>query len=221
MTFIKIVWLVARWEFMCTVRRVSFLTALISLPVAHFALAALIAFSMRSALDDPPPDLPIAIVDEGHVLDPIPGERAIVLQHADGALDALRRGEVEAVYVLDKEYLAKGKVRSYSPPVKGLTQFGVRMEQRERASALLRKGLVRESNDRSRRLVEPIASLDSYRVERGVVTVETPFAVLGVLAGPFGVCFVYLPCRSFSPQGCCSRRCRRSFKTACSRSSCR
>ena len=190
MNGINRIWIVARWEFSRTVARIGFIATLLVLPLAHVALAALIGISVRTAVEDTSARLPLAIVDPERVLGQLGGEPVHVIRDADTALQLLRTGQVEAVYVLDRDYLSTGNVRAYSKPPKNLLHLGRHLEQRERASTLLRKGLTRDGEARSLRLVEPIENLDRYRVDQNAVTIEPPFAGLAILAGPFGVCFV-------------------------------
>jgi ABC-2 type transport system permease protein len=190
MRFIRNTWLVARWEFLTTVRRAGFLAALIGLPLAHFGLAALIGLSVRGALDDHHAKLPLAFVDKAGILTLAGDDRGKLVADLQAGLAALERGEVEAVYVLEEDYLATGKMRSFAAPPRRLTELGKPIERRERASDVLRRGLARGDDLRTRRVLKPISVLDNYRVERGTVTVEAPFAALAMVAGRFGICFV-------------------------------
>jgi ABC-2 type transport system permease protein len=190
MTTMTAIGIVARWEFLRTVARIGFVATLLGLPLAHLGLTALIGTTLRDAVDDTRTRLPIALVDEHRLLAPIQDESSYVLTNTDAALDLLKKRKVEAVFVLDPEYLATGNVRAYAAPPKHLLQLGRHLSQRERVSSLLRRGLIRELDERSRRVVDPLVTVDTYHVDGNVVTAESPFAVLGVLAGPFGVCFV-------------------------------
>src|SRR5262245_8841448 len=111
---LKTVGRIARWEFTTTVMRAGFLLALIGLPLAHLGIGALIGFSMLAATREMP-SRPIAVVDSRHVLGDVTG-RDVLMRDEASAMDALRSGQFDAVFVLDDQYPATGRVRSYTPP---------------------------------------------------------------------------------------------------------
>ena len=185
------IWLVARWEFITTVTRASFVAALVGLPVAHIALAAVLGVAIRSAIDDSGKRRPIAVVDTRGLLQGQPDGGDRIVPSLDAAMGDLRGKRVEAVFVLDEEYLASGRLRSYAMRLPGVLELGARVSQRERAARLIRDGLVTERDEgRVRRIAQPILAIDPYRVDGASVTPETTLGIIGTLAGPFGVSFV-------------------------------
>jgi ABC-2 type transport system permease protein len=188
--FWRTVRLVTRWEFTSTVARAGFIAVLVILPLAHLTLAAVLAFALRGATNAETLELPIAVVDRHHVLRNVEKDGDLVLRNSEEALRRMSDGKLAAVYVLDDDYPRSGRVRAYSVPKGGFLQFGQRLDRRQRAATLIRSGLVDGDTDAARRLVEPITTLDAYSVTGPDISEESPFALMSVLGGPFGVCFV-------------------------------
>ena len=94
------------------------------------------------------------------------------------------------VYVLHVDYLHSGRVDEYSRGPSSILQLGRQIEHRERVAALIRRGLLQDDSPRANRLVEPIASVNTYRVGDESISRESSTPILGLLAGPVGVCFV-------------------------------
>jgi ABC-2 type transport system permease protein len=170
--------------------RRGFVIALLGLPLAHLGMGALIGFAMQTAMRDAAPTRPVALVDPRGVLRRSTDSDAFFA--AEGAaLEALRERSVDAVFVLDEEYVTTGRVRAYAAPAPGFLQLGVRLSQRERAAHAIRRSLASEVPPTLRaRIVEPVLELSSYSVRGASISAEPPVAILGVLAGPFGVCFI-------------------------------
>ena len=103
------VWLVARWEFLATVTRASFLVGALALPLVHLGLAALLIHAARSAAREDKPTS-IAVVDAAHVL----GRPTLAGDTLDDdearAIAELRAGRLDAVFVLAGDYLDSGHV---------------------------------------------------------------------------------------------------------------
>jgi ABC-2 type transport system permease protein len=188
------VWLIARWEFLATVSRASFLVALIALPLFHLGLAALIGLSMQSALRADAAVRPLFVVDPERVLADAESGSDRVVRDEVAALSSLNSGTVDAVVVLDGRFLENGRVRIYARPSTGLFDAGRRIDRRARADAVIRAGLmnIRDGNLRDRRVLEPIVEVDRYRLvaDGGRPEREPDSALLSTLAGPFGVCFL-------------------------------
>ena len=60
--------LVARWEFLTTIRRKAYIFSVIAMPLIYVGLAAIAAFAGRSATTNAG-RIPTAIVDRAHVVD--------------------------------------------------------------------------------------------------------------------------------------------------------
>ena len=190
MSGLRTVWLVARWEFTSTLRRPSFVASLIGLPLTHFLLAALIGFSVQTVSKEDSAQQPIAVVDAAAVLSGTQAGRDLIVRDVDAALRALHTGQLAGVYVLHVDYLHSGRVDESSRGPSSILQLGRQIEHRERVAALIRRGLLQDDSPRGNRLVEPIASVNTYRVGDESISRESSTPILGLLAGPVGVCFV-------------------------------
>lgn len=133
----RIVWLVARWEFLTTVARPAFVFTLLALPLAHLMLAGLIGLSFRSAerANTQPPR--VLVVDPAGVL-PASEE---VTRIREAALDRLRDGAADAVVVLTADYLASGRVSTFARPLRGFVDLGKRLRHQEKAAAIIQTAM--------------------------------------------------------------------------------
>ena len=186
----RLVWIVARWEFLATVTRASFIVGALALPLFHLALAALLAHAARSAAREDVPRA-IAVVDTAHVLgSPAASLDAIVGDEA-GALGELRAGRLDAVFVLAADYLASGRVRSYVRRTPGLFAFADAVARRDRAAALIRRGLVADigSSEVAARIAEPVTTVEPFAFDRRG-RLGPGGGSLGFVGGAFGLCFL-------------------------------
>ena len=141
------IWIVARWEFMCTVMRVSFVATVVSLPLVHVGIALLIGHAVSSADRSAAAPRPIAIVDSRGVLQGASG-REIVTRDEAAALRMLKESRVDAVFVLADDYLESGRLRDYTRASRGLFAFADGLERRNRAATVIRHGLLALRVDR-------------------------------------------------------------------------
>lgn len=189
MTRLRSIWIVARWEFTTTVLRASFLLVLVGLPAAHLALAALLGLSLQLAASEKPRP-PVAVVDQHHLLRDV-SEGGVVLRDKDAALRDLAAQRLDAVFVLRGDYLTTGHVDVYDRPAATLAEIGKGLENHERASTVIRRGLTAPTDDaRSERLIQPLTDTTAWRVEGSKVERRVAPPLVDVFAGPFGVCFI-------------------------------
>ena len=182
------VWIVARWEFTTTVVRPTFLFVLVGLPIAHLAMAALFGAALRLQPSSPKPPTPIAVVDTQGIL-ARGASPDLVVADKDAALKELAAGRLGGVFVLDADYLRSGRVDVYERPALHLLEIGKSNDKRERAAAVIRRGLAGGSGH-DERLVNPLVETTDYRVEGETIAVRVAPAIVDVFAGPFGVCFI-------------------------------
>jgi ABC-2 type transport system permease protein len=186
---LRTIWIVTKWEFTTTVLRTSFLVVLFSLPIVHIGIAALLGLSLRTATSEPKSRAPIAVVDEPQLLTDVAGSD-IVLRDRAAALRGLSEQRFDGVYVLSSDYLQTGRVDVYERPAADLLQIGKTLANRERAATVIRRGLTRQADARAERLVDPLVRTTVWRVEGATVERRIAPAVVDVLAGPFGMCFI-------------------------------
>lgn len=159
------IWIVARWEFLATVMRASFIGTVIALPLVHVGIAGLLTFAIRSApIDDVAPK-PVAVVDIRGVLAPNTAGRDVVYRNEEEAVLDLQQGRLDAVFVLADDYLESGRVRSYTRQTPGLFGFADNLARQKRAASVIRKGLLALSTPPviARRAVEPTPKVEVVR----------------------------------------------------------
>jgi ABC-2 type transport system permease protein len=127
---VKKMLLVARWEFLTTVKRRAYIFAVLAMPGVFILLMIASVFSGRSMLRGAVGGS-LAVVDPAGIVDLAfaaeldaarsPGavelSNPIRLKRYDAlepALEALRAGNVSAVYALDPNYVATGRVTGYA-----------------------------------------------------------------------------------------------------------
>ena len=217
MSGLRTVWLVARWEFTSTLRRPSFVVSLIGLPLTHFLLAALIGFSVQTVSKEDSAQQPIAVVDASAVLSGAQAGKDLIVRDMDAALRAMHTGQLAAVYVLHVDYLHSGRVDEYSRGPSSILQLGRQIEHRERVAALIRRGLLQDDSPRANRLVEPVASVNTYRVGDKSISRESSPRYSACWPAP-SESVSSLGLRSFWPPDSCSRRWNPKCRTGCWRS---
>jgi ABC-2 type transport system permease protein len=167
-------WIVARWEFTTTVLRLGFLATALMLPLAHMGLALLLGHSLRVAVAGGRGEKPIAIVE---------------VRDEQTAMAMLREDRVEAVFVLEADYLETGRLRAYSQTRTGLFAFREDEIRRERADTLLRRRLLSPHVPASlaARVEAPTAHLQRFTIDRGGEVRPQQGRPPGVLTGAFGL----------------------------------
>lgn len=185
---LRIVWLVARWEFLTTVARPAFLAVLLALPVAHLLLAGLIGVSLATATRPSAQPRELILVDPSGVLP----AGARVERSPDNALEKLRDGSIDAVVVLEDDYLASGRVSTFAKSPRGFIDLGNRLDHRERAGAIIQAAMTQDrlTSAEQQRVIRPITSMETFRLSGDTFVTESPFAAVTALTGPFGVCFL-------------------------------
>ena len=186
---LRTIWIVAKWEFTTTVLRTSFLVVLLGLPAVHIGIAALLGVSLRTATSESQPRLPIAVVDEHQLLTDVAGDDVVRRDRA-AALRDLSEQRLDGVYVLGPDYVQTGHADVYERPASTLLHIGRTLANRERASAVVRRGLSARNDTRAERLVEPLVKTTAWRVEGTTIERRTAPALVDVFAGPFGMCFI-------------------------------
>jgi ABC-2 type transport system permease protein len=184
------VWLVARWEFLATLMRASFLIGALALPLVHLGLAALLSHAARSAARDDKPTA-IAVVDAAHVLGRPTLAGGTLDDDEARAIAELRAGRLDAVFVLAADYLGSGHVRSYIRRTPGLFVLADTIARRDRAAALIRRGLVAQlgSPATANRIAEPVTTVERFALDRSG-RVRPDNGSLGFVGGAFGLCFL-------------------------------
>jgi ABC-2 type transport system permease protein len=208
--------LVARWEFLTTITRRMYIFAVVAMPVFYGLLLGIGSFSVRSAARDP--GRPVGGVDTPHILDmgvaarqdgAQPGagsgdvlgpagalsraEPLVEYADADSALAALRARTVAAVYVVESDYLATGRLTSYGRDT-GLFSLPAERRRRDQVADAIRAGLLRRAvaGDLLARIAAPAAHLTRLRIDDGglIAPEADPAGTFGPFAGAFGVFFM-------------------------------
>ena len=167
-------WIVAGWEFTTTVFRVSFVATALMLPLLHIGLALLLGHSLKVVTADAREKKPIAILEGTEE------PRGMVM---------LRENRVDAVFVLEPDYVETGRLRAYTRLQTGLFQFADGQERRERAETLLRQRLLSPHlpGPLTARVVAPIENLEAFTVDRDGGIRRRDETPLALLTGAFGL----------------------------------
>ena len=188
--------LVARWEFLTTVKRRAYIFAVLAMPTVFILIMIASVFSGRSMLRGAVGGS-LAVVDPAGIVDvafaadlaaarssgaesPIP-IRLIRYDALTPALDALRARTVSAVYELDADYVATGRVTGYALQSEG--SFGQALiGQRQGAmSDAIRASLLRTRVDADAvaRVYAPMArfQIRTVAVDGEVVLPNSRFAL--------------------------------------------
>lgn len=163
--FLALAWLVARRDYLRTVRRRGFIvgTALLPLAFALYLGFSLLAASGLGSGGDPGQIASIELVDEaGLGLQAEDGSAQVRIVDREEALRRLRSGTADAAYILGPEYLATGRVERVVLRGGGfdVAELEQRIIQEQRLAALLRRHLAVDGGLPStavERLVTPIA----------------------------------------------------------------
>jgi ABC-2 type transport system permease protein len=213
--------LVARWEFLTTVTRRSYLFAVAAMPLLFLGLGALSAFQVPSAISSSVSS-PTAIVDHTGLVDldfatsklkereqlrseagnanpnPVPVLKAFS-NHED-ALAALTADQVAAVYVIEPDYLKTGTITAYGRNLGLFSQNSASQRQNTVADAIRASLLKGElEGDAFIRAFAPAASLKAMTVDRaGRVTDASNATGFGRFAGSFGFFLLFTMAIFFS-----------------------
>jgi ABC-2 type transport system permease protein len=187
--------LVAKWEFLTTVTRRAYIFAVLAMPGVFILLMIASVFSGRSMLRGAAGGT-VAVVDPAGLVDvafatelaaaraPNVGPNAVQLAHYDAidpALADLRSGKVIAVYELDREYVANGRVRGYALQTGGTFGQALVGQRQGVVSDAIRASLLRTRVDADAlaRIYAPMARFDvrTVAVEGEVERADTRFAL--------------------------------------------
>lgn len=164
------IWIIARREFLVTVRRKGYVFAVLGLPLMFAVIFALTFLTTESAeRSSQLISAPIGIVDRAHVVDftlansPVEGERSVppldLLKKAVGvssprivacsdvqkaSLD-VRDGKLSVLYVIPSDYLSTGEIVCYSPERGIFTELAG--HDRSRLYSLIRASLMKNRVD--------------------------------------------------------------------------
>jgi ABC-2 type transport system permease protein len=213
--------IVARWEFLTTVKRRSYIFAVVAMPLMFLGFGALTTLSVPAAIGTAN-TLPTAVVDETGIVDlefagaqaarrdelrntsgnapQNPAPKLVAFSDEESARQALSEGRVAAVYVIEADYLATGNLTAYARNVSVMNQGPA--NQRVGAvsdairSSLLKRGL---EGDAVLRAYAPAANLKSITVGRdGQLSDGSDAFSLGRFAGTFGVFILFTMAIFFS-----------------------
>lgn len=213
--------LVAKWEFITTVTRRSYLFAVVAMPVLFVGIGALSAMQ-APAVANTSAAVPTAIVDRTGLVDlefanaqlserdrlreaagnpnfaPIPTLSAF--SDADEALAALKAEKVAAVYVIEPDYLKTGTIIAYGRGGGILSQNTAAQRQSAVGDAIRASLLKRDlEGDALIRAYAPVAGVKAMTVDReGRVTDASNTSPLGSFAGTFGVFLLFTMAIFFS-----------------------
>ena len=176
--------IIARWEFVSTVTRRTYMFAVVALPLVFVMIGAVTAMSSRWAATRAP-SRPAAVVDQAQVVDstlvdaraapptgaPAPGvppsPQLIMYGDAETALADLRANKVATVFIVDPEYIRTGLITSYSSDT-GFLSLAIE-RQRQALGEAIRAALLRRvlSGDALQRAFAPVASMKRFRLGAG------------------------------------------------------
>jgi ABC-2 type transport system permease protein len=194
--------LVARWEYVTTVMRGSFIFAVLAMPLLYGTLFLLAAFAGRGATrasssSAPPAAARIAIVDRAHVVDAEAAEetrpQSVLYGDLDRALEDLKAERITGVYVIEEGYLANGTIRAF------YTQssiFSIPADRQRQAavSQAIRVSLLRGKvdGDLYDRTINPIGSIVRMDLaEDGTFKRTLNANNFGPFAGAFGIFMLF------------------------------
>ncbi|MBI2833327.1 MAG: ABC transporter permease [Acidobacteria bacterium] len=206
---------IARWEFLTTVRRLSYILTVAGLPVFYLAIGGFVALAGRAAAKVGPTDRQIGVVDHARILDtslfahertdaadtkglPVLDEdstrRFYLFEDDARAIDAVRTGRAIAAYAMATDYLASGQITMYTRAGGGLFDFSRRFLERERLATIIRHSLLgaRVTEQMAERIVRPEADVVQMHVlpDGGIRPAPTSWSMFSALAGPFGLSFL-------------------------------
>jgi ABC-2 type transport system permease protein len=226
----KKAWLVARWEFLTTVKRRGYIIAVLAIPLFYGGIFSLAGLAGRFASVSAG-RIPTAVVDEAHILDlTFAAEQAsardrrgagdavaAVLSQPTGAggggsaaiaaagsmlasgglkaydtldhaIAALMKQEVSAVFEVDKDYMDRGRLTTYSRDIGIFSQQPLQRGQTQMADAirasLLHASLPSTSGNVLARAYAPVAGVTRKHVNAQGGVEDLPPDTLGL--GPLG-----------------------------------
>jgi ABC-2 type transport system permease protein len=198
---------VARWEFVTTVTRRTYIVAIVMLPLLYGVMFTAAGMAGRSAASTAG-RVPTAVVDRARIVDlafaaekaaprqrssaaatPAPSGGLVSYPDLDAALTALRSRQVAAVFVVEADYLATGSLTAYGHDTSIFAQQGERQRQAQLADAI-RASLLKSSMSGTAldRAYAPAERVTRLRVTpEGAVEPITDVLGVGPFAGSLGV----------------------------------
>lgn len=206
--------LVAQWEFITTITRRTYIVAVVAMPVVYGLMLTVAGVTGRSVMRGEG-SRAIAVVDNAHIIDfavarqaadadsneppdvpaPVPAgapQRLAAYSDLDRALADLRTHVVSAVYVVESDYLATGRLTTYGTEI-GLMSVPAQRRRQTQVANAIRASLLHAalSGDALTRAYAPVSRVSRMHVDsRGVVTPDSDTTGAGLFAGPFGVFFM-------------------------------
>ena len=206
--------IIARWEFLTTITRRSYIIVVIAIPVFYgFMLGTAMLTGQSMARGQR--ERSIAIVDAPHVLDlpfaatqaetraqagppdagpPIAAgaETLVIYDDTPAALAALAARRVAAVFVVEADYVRTGRITAYGRDT-GLFSIPTERRRLSQVGDALRASLLQHAvaPDVLERVYAPGAHVTSMQVDdSGRVRPAPETGILGPFAGPFAVYFM-------------------------------
>ena len=205
---------VARWEFLTTITRRTYIFAVVAMPV-FYGLMLTVAGATGRLVSRNERARPIAVVDNAHVIDFDVARRRDAARRSeaqddvaaamagqpqqlqpytdlDRALADLRAKIVAGVYVVDADYVANGRITSYSSD-NGLMSIPADRRRQGQVADAIRASLLHAalSGDALERAYAPAAKVSRMHVDaHGVIAPDKDPTGAGPFAGPFGVFFM-------------------------------
>jgi ABC-2 type transport system permease protein len=202
--------LVARWEFLTTIRRRAYIFAVIAMPLFYSGLLFVAGIAGRSASVSVS-RIPTAIVDPSGIVDldlaareaerrdrdaadsvvpvAVPQSTLVAYADLDRALDDLRTRRVAAIVAIAPDYRTSGAMTLYARD-SGLLGQQTERQRIAQAADALRVGLLKSvlPGEMLSRAYAPAAHVTRMRMDgQGTVTAVSDPSGLGPFAGPFGV----------------------------------
>ncbi len=163
-------WIIAKHEFIVTVRRKGYLLVLFGMPLLFAGIIGVSLLTQESLENDVSHSAPTGVVDQSGLIDfslesglateaaknapdanllakPLRGKNSKILSYTepDEALRDLRNGSLSVVYVIEKDYLETGKIACYVAE-KGIFSDLTPMD-RGRLYTLIRASLIKSQMD--------------------------------------------------------------------------
>ena len=217
MTSVRKALLIARWEFKTAVMRRAYLIAVVALPLLFGGIGAVSAFTTRAAAVGAV-GTPIALVDRAGLVDlpfaesqaahreefrtaaaqssaigaaiaAIPLPSIAPYANVESAIADLTARKVSAVYVVEADYLATGRLTAYSRDIGIFGQPAANQRANQIGDAirasLLKNGL---SGDELARAYAPAVAINRVSIDSsGKVSDASDASGFGRFAGSFGV----------------------------------
>jgi len=205
--------IVARWELLTTITRRMYIFAVVAMPVFYGIMLGVAAFTGRTVARGDG-NRPIAAVDHAHILDLAFAEQQTAARgqsdeatlpggastqpireypDADSALADMRGGKASAVFVIEADYLASGRITVYARD-RGLLALPTERRRQAQIADAIRASLLHRvvSGDVLARAYAPAARITRVHLDAQgrAVPDAGDVGAAGPFAGSFGVFFM-------------------------------